>query len=404
MDREKVAIICPTGYPVPAVRGGAVETLIDGFLKENEKEGRFDITVYSYFDKEAEEKSKIYKNTKFNYLKVNKIYNKIFWTYLKLMKKIFNKNIDTLFITRAIKDINKNNIKKVIVEAQPKYVVPIKTKVKGVEVFYHIHHDAFWDKNVDKRDLKRIAECCEVVTISNYITKRTLSSGYILPSKIHTLLNCTDVNKFNKEIYIKDREDLRNKYNIKEDEILILFSGRLLEIKGVRELILAFKKCSKNLKAKLLIVGNAGFGIDNKSDYDKELEILANDIKEKVIFTGYIHNSQMPKIHAMCDIAVVPSIWEEPAGLVVIEAMSSGLPVIVTDAGGITEFADEKSSIIIKRDENLIDELSNALEKLILDKELRKSMGENARKRALQFSYKKYYDDFSSIIDEHKGE
>ena len=63
--RKKIAIICPAELPVPSVKGGAVETLIDHFLDENEKRGEqaLEIIVYSVYDINAELESKKYKNS-----------------------------------------------------------------------------------------------------------------------------------------------------------------------------------------------------------------------------------------------------------------------------------------------------------------------------------------------------
>ena len=71
--RKKIAIICPAELPVPSVKGGAVETLIDHFLDENEKRGEqaLEIIVYSVYDINAELESKKYKNVKFKYFKIN---------------------------------------------------------------------------------------------------------------------------------------------------------------------------------------------------------------------------------------------------------------------------------------------------------------------------------------------
>ena len=101
----------------------------------------------------------------------------------------------------------------------------------------------------------------------------------------------------------------------------------------------------------------------------------------------------------MSDIAVVPSIWNEPAGLVVVEAMASGLPLIVTNSGGIPEYTNEESSIIIDNDNNIIGNIKAALEILIKDEKLRTKLANNGHIYAQQFNEKKYYDDFIKIIE-----
>ena len=92
----------------------------------------------------------------------------------------------------------------------------------------------------------------------------------------------------------------------------------------------------------MLIVGNSGFGIETTTNYDQILLEIASQMKDKVVFTGFIHNKQLPMIHSIADIAVVPSIYDEPAGLVVIEALASGLPLIITDSGGMPEYINNE--------------------------------------------------------------
>ena len=73
----KIAIICSSGLPVPAVKGGAIETLVEIICKENEVYKKLDIDVYSIYDEEAIVESKKYEKSNFIYLCKNKNYMKI---------------------------------------------------------------------------------------------------------------------------------------------------------------------------------------------------------------------------------------------------------------------------------------------------------------------------------------
>ena len=125
---------------------------------------------------------------------------------------------------------------------------------------------------------------------------------------------------------------------------------------------------------------------------------ISNEINEKVIFTGFIHNSSLPIIHSISDIAVVPSTYDEPAGLVVIEAIASGLPVIITNSGGMPEYVNSECSKIVTRNENIIDNLKRAIEELLVNKNLREDMGKKAHIFAQRFSEECYYKEFISIL------
>ena len=105
----------------------------------------------------------------------------------------------------------------------------------------------------------------------------------------------------------------------------------------------------------------------------------------------------MPQIHAMSDIAVIPSIYDDPAPLVVMECMASGLPIITTDSGGIPEYIGKNNCICIKRDNNIVKDLQISLQKLIINKEYRNILGEKAHNYAQQFNRRKFYEDFINI-------
>ena len=218
-----------------------------------------------------------------------------------------------------------------------------------------------------------------------------------------SLKNAVNTEVFNKEKYKNELNKIRKGLNIDNEDIVIGFTGRLIPEKGIKELLLAIKNLKIPKKIKVIIIGSATFGQKSKSDYEEEIKLLSNSMNKNIIYTGYIHNSNIPKINSIVDISVVPSIWEEPAGLVVLEALSLGIPLIVTDSGGISEYINDECAITVKRDENLINNLSNSLEKLIMDDELRIKMSIKAREQGVKFDITKYYEDFIKIIKNNKG-
>ena len=126
-------------------------------------------------------------------------------------------------------------------------------------------------------------------------------------------------------------------------------------------------------------------------------------MKDRIIFTGFIPNKELYKIHHISDVAVIPSIFEEPFGLTVIEAMASGLPLITSDAGAIPDIVDDKNAIIVKRDKNFISNLSIALDRLACDKLLREEMGKHSEKLAQDYDTPNYYNNFCNILDNMKN-
>lgn len=394
----KIAIICSQGLPVPAVKGGAIETLVEIICKENEIYRELDIDVYSIYDDDAIESSKPYKNSKFIYSCKNKKYMIVKNKFVSLCRKIFKININYAYAEEIIKKID-DSYNKVIIEGDASLILPISKKVNKEKLYFHIHHNPLSTNHAEFR--KEISSVNKVITVSNFISKGIDKCMSQEKENVQTavLRNCTDVKKFNVNNYKQERNKLRDKYNIKNNELVIMFTGRPVPQKGIKELLIAFKElCNKYNNVKLVIVGNSGFGKEIKTDFDNQLEEIAESIKDKVVFTGFIHNSKMPQIHAMADIAVIPSIYDDPAPLVVMECMASGLAVITTDSGGIPEYVCENNCISTIRDENIIINLEEALETLVVNERYRKTLGENAHNYAQQFNLKRFYYDFIDVI------
>ena len=155
----------------------------------------------------------------------------------------------------------------------------------------------------------------------------------------------------------------------------------------------------KNIeKCKLLVVGNCNYAKQVKTPFEEELFKLAEEQKDKIIFTGFIPNKELYKIHHISDIAVIPSIFEEPFGLTVIEAMASGLPLITSDAGAIPDIVDAENAIVVKRGEDFVSNLTIALDKLIENKEMREKMGLHSKELAKKYDTPNYYNNFCEIL------
>jgi glycosyltransferase len=125
---------------------------------------------------------------------------------------------------------------------------------------------------------------------------------------------------------------LKEQYHIDPDEKIILFAGRLVEVKGTFFLIKAFQALLMTREdIHLVIAGNGNF------------EQLLSDAKKtcaKITFTGYLQKRELYDFYRMADMGVVCSIHEE-FGLVAVEMMMHALPLIVTDTGGLSEIVED---------------------------------------------------------------
>lgn len=402
----KVAILTSGVAPVPPTKGGAVECLVEHILNENEINKEIDIDLYSIYEKDAELISQKYKKTNFKYIKSSRVAsfidNSVYFIINNILGKKDNMKFRNIFkrfeyIHKLKKYIFSNDYDKVILQNHPTLFLSLKGKNEEKyrnKYYIHLHNEVKSLYGCDEVALN----CKKIIGISDFICKSTSEFMKDYPKdKFSILYNCIDTDKFNKDLWLNDKANIRKKYGIEENEIVMIFSGRLTAEKGIKELIKAFKLIkSKNIK--LLVVGSYFYNSDMSSSQSDEIDNLVKDIKDKIIFTGYIQYDEIPKVYAIADFAVLPSMWEEPAGLTIIESMSTGLPIITTESGGIPEYVTDECTFIIKRDKDIIKNLAEKIEILSSDKELRETMGKASRERALKFNIKDYYKNFINII------
>lgn len=234
--------------------------------------------------------------------------------------------------------------------------------------------------------------------MSNFIKSRLQP---IVPSSIPVDVchNGIDLQRFELPIETQKKQELQKRYGISSTDRVITFTGRLVNNKGVKELMLAFEKvAAKHNDAKLLIVGGQSFSNNVKDDYVIDLEFIASRIGNGVIFTGYVDYSEITSYLQLSTIVVVPSTSFEAFSLSILEAMAAGIPVVVSDAGGTLEVIDERSGIVVNRGEGLIDGLSTAIEDLCFDDEKLHKMSVAAKRRSKVFSDKTMYNRFVDLL------
>lgn len=386
---KKICFIMPNVFPVPATKGGATETIVNNVLDENEKQGKLDFTCISVYEEEAVKKSKSYLNTKFIFIENEKRDSTVDLTFTTL-DKTFKTYMDNIYI--KIKDMSFDFI---IIEGGDitGYEYLIK-KLPNQRFLVHIHGNVLGNNQINAKIYEYF------IAISRYTEKLILQDAYVNKNQVKLLHNSIKIEDFKKDISEEEKIELRKKYGINENDNVLVYFGRMIPEKGVKELIQSFKKLRKLNNTKLLIVGNSHYGDKVKSEYDKELEKISESVKDKIKFTGYVKNDELYKIHQIADIAVLPSMWEELFGLVFVEAMSSGLPIVTTKSGGIVEVVDESCSFILEKNENLIDNMTQKIDYLIDNPDIRKKMGQAGKKRSELFDISRYYENFIQLIEE----
>jgi spore coat protein SA len=152
----------------------------------------------------------------------------------------------------------------------------------------------------------------------------------------------------------------------------VLFAGRLVRDKGVHILIEAMKLLTQQgVALKTHIVGSSNFGDGRETDYIAQLK---KDAPPNVTFLPYRSGTALGDLFREADIFCSPSIWDEPFGLVNVEAFASALPVISTRGGGASEIFADGGGILVER--GSAEQLAGALHRLAEDTKLRSALGQ----------------------------
>lgn len=390
-----MGIMAQDGGIVPAIYGGAVETLLTMLIEENEKKGLCDLIIFSTYDKQAAMYSYKYKFTK-NIFIHSRLHKKLIYKILRVFYKIsdnYHTNIGRDFIYQVVKYINSQENSGINFDC---FFVQEGENVNGLKAFV----DLFGDKVVYHSHLHEVpihgSIWPNVISISEFCRREWLS----VPSdtkNVFVLRNGIDLGKFTKRISDEERLSLREKLGIAEDDIVVIYVGRIIPVKGVKELLLAIDLL-QNKSIKLILAGSSSFAKGKMTPYLKEVRSLIDKVKNQVIHVGYIDNDELYKYYQAADMQVVPSMWEEAAGLVAIEGMASGLPLVVTRSGGMVEYVDDECALIVDKEKDVERNLSEAIKTLAVDAALRKRMGAHGMERSKLFSKENFYMNFVDII------
>lgn len=186
--------------------------------------------------------------------------------------------------------------------------------------------------------------------------------------------------------------DLIDKMYDLDDKKVVIFSGKLTKKKGVEYLI----KAAPKIKAEIFIIGGG--------DDQEILKEIAQKLKVKnVTFTGYKGKDSLEEFrqfYRRADVFVFPSVWDEPLGLVALEAMASSTPVVASRKGGIPLAVKNGYNGFLVRARSS-KEIAEMVNKILRNPELQKKLGENARKIVEEkFSWRLISHKFHSVYEQ----
>jgi glycosyltransferase involved in cell wall biosynthesis len=198
--------------------------------------------------------------------------------------------------------------------------------------------------------------------------------------------NAVDHRRFRPDV---DGSGVRAKLGIPPDVPIVLMVGRIVPHKGVEQFVEAARHVPE---ARFVVAGDGSLLEPMKR------RAASMGVADRVRFTGRVSEERLPEVYAACDVFVLPSVSRlEAFGIVALEAMATGKPVIVADIPGVREMIVDGDDGLLADPLNSVD-LAEKIRRLLADPERRHAMGQRGREKVLgSFSIERVTDQIEAL-------
>ena len=242
-------------------------------------------------------------------------------------------------------------------------------------------------KSVSKSVVFSFTKKCSVIITPGTAIVDLIKNDYGITQNVIYMKNSIDLDDFQNP----NRELIRKKYEIKDDEKLLIYVGRMAPEKNIPFMLDSFKKISDKISSKLLIVGE-GSEYENLKQYANE-----HQLEDKVIFTGRIEYKDIPNYYGASDLFIMTSKTEVKP-LALLEAMATGLPVVAISACGASDtIIDGANGYLTSEDR---DEFASKVLEILSDDQKLKNMSNESIKIAESYSADKMTDKLIELYRE----
>lgn len=257
----------------------------------------------------------------------------------------------------------------------------------------------------------QVGKSAAQIAVSDFVKRRLhlvhqAAGPGALPETVITNHSGVDPKGLGDDAARGERMRIRQDLGLKETDVLFLFAGAVRPEKGVDYLARAFARLSDECAdACLAVAGGSRLWIESGWLHGSPLEVTEQQVRTmlqpaiargRAFMLGIVSPGDIGAYYAAADVLVLPSMFQETFGLVVLEAFSAGLPVIAFRSGGVPELVEHRRNGILV-DQGDEDGLLGSMRELLLDRDLREQFGAEARKTAARFSWDNTVDRLEAI-------
>lgn len=344
MEVSSIVFVVPELLPVPPVQGGAVEHWVDEASRRMVSAKRKLIVVSrpaGVAGHEAIEYIGIPWTATERFFRSMK--ERVTWKNpLRYIAKIQNVFSYGRRVAKAVR-----NFDIIYLHNEPNILLFLN-KHPGQKIVLHMHNDHLSSRFFRHFYRKALAKADVVLCVSDYIRRQAVISFPEYTERFRVVFNSTDPEVF-KPYGDEAWHQLKGVVNLESNKQYLLYVGRLTPVKGVHVLIEAYREIHRQIPdVRLIITGSSFFGGAAKTAYEQELVDLADPVSDAIIFTGYLPHEKLKYLYSAVDMIVLPSVWQDPCPLVVLEAMASGTCLVSSAVGGIPEILEScKNGILV---------------------------------------------------------
>ncbi|MEH7178536.1 glycosyltransferase family 4 protein [Neobacillus vireti] len=338
MTRLKVAIITPGAYPIPGHKSSSVELVVQHTSNLFQKD--VDVIIFGMKTK--------------NQLFIERSGNITFYRYSFKTKTYIQQVVDQL--QQDLPDI-------IQIENRPRMVKAIRRAFPNAKIILNLHSVKFISPPyMNEQKLISYLNLTNAIMVNSHFLKNYVVNHTNCNSE-KIIVNHLGVNteQFKSKWELDSRaslEILKKQLGVPNYKIL-LYVGRLIEIKGVHHILEAMSELIKaDPTIRLIIAGSALEFSSKHTEYAARLIKQTKEIEDYVVFTSFIPHDKIHELFQISDILVVPSAENEAFGLVNVEGMSTGTPVIATKSGGMPEIIEHGKTGFLIDPSNVREELT----------------------------------------------
>jgi spore coat protein SA len=391
---SSLVVVVPELLPVPPVKGGAVEHWVDEASRHMKATGCRLAIVSRPAGAEGYDGVEYIgipwtKTERF----FNRIKERVTWKNpLRYLAKIQNVYSYGQRVAKAVYDFDV-----VYLHNEPNILFFLSKRPRQ-KIVLHMHNDHLSIRLFRPFYRLALAKVDRVICVSDYIRRQAVSHFPEYADKFCVVFNATNPDVF-KPYGDEASRQFEGVIQIDPSMKYLLYVGRLNPVKGVHVLIEAFREVHRRMpNVRLIITGSSFFGGAAKTAYEQQLVDLAEPINNAIVFTGYLPHEKLKYLYSIVDLIVLPSVWQDPCPLVVLEAMSSGTCLVSTAVGGVPEVMRSGQTGVLVEPDNA-DILAEAICNTLGDAEGRCEMEINAREKIIKgYTWNRLVGELNSIL------